>query len=109
MPKIRTVFRPWEEVEVSDEEAAANAAMGLLAPDVVEEVNSSGSSEEGSAEGEAAPGVQDGGVEDLPPGGRQPRRRASNPRVPDAQGQPEGEGVEPGAEEGPTEEEGMTS
>lgn len=30
MPLIRTVFRPFEEVEVSEEEEAAMARMGLL-------------------------------------------------------------------------------
>lgn len=30
MPKIRTVFRPFEEQEVSEEEAAAMERMGLL-------------------------------------------------------------------------------
>jgi hypothetical protein len=103
MPIIRTVFRPWEEIEVSEEEAAADRAMGLLVPDAVEEVTSSGSSEE-----EGAPGVQRGSEQDREEGGGQPQRRASNPRVLEPQGQPEGKGVEPGAEEGPTKEEGMT-
>lgn len=30
MPIIRTVFRPWEDAEVSETEAASMAAMGLL-------------------------------------------------------------------------------
>lgn len=30
MPIIRTIFRPWEDVEVSEAEAASLAAMGLL-------------------------------------------------------------------------------
>lgn len=30
MPIIRTVFRPWEDAEVSEAEAASMAAMGLL-------------------------------------------------------------------------------
>lgn len=33
MPKIRTIFRPWEELDVSDEEAAMHARQGMLAPD----------------------------------------------------------------------------
>ena len=33
MPLIRTNFRPWEQVDVPDEEAAALARQGLLAPE----------------------------------------------------------------------------
>ena len=108
MPVIRTIFRPWETHEVSDAEAASLAAMGHIAPEPAEEVNSSGSEEADAEEGggEAASGLQGGDEQDRPQGGRKPRRRTANPRVPDPQDQPSSEAGQPEPEEGPTEEEG---
>lgn len=88
MPIVRTIFRPWEQHEVSDDEAASLAAMGHIAPEPAEEVNTDGGSEE-------APGLHLG---------RQPDRRSSGTRLVDPQGKPESGGVERGAEEGPTKE-----
>jgi hypothetical protein len=103
MPLIRTVFRPWEEVEVSDEEAAAMARMGLLAADAPEEVNTDGDTEEG---GDAASGVPEPDGEDQPQGGRRPRRGKAGPRP---AGLPGGEAGDPETQEGtPTQEEGLS-
>jgi len=102
MPKIRTVFRPWEEVEVPDEEAAAMARMGLLAADAPEEVNTDGDTEEGGED--TASGIPEGSSEDRPQGGRKPRRGTPDPRIVDAESKPGSEAGEPEPQESPDEE-----
>jgi hypothetical protein len=107
MPLIRTVFRPWEELEVSEAEAAAMARQGLLVPDAPEEVTTDGDTEEDG--GEEASGLPERSSEDRTQGGRKPRRGKADPRLPDPQGQPGSEAGQPEPEEGsPTQEEGLT-
>jgi hypothetical protein len=107
MPMIRTVFRPWEELEVSEAEAAAMARQGLLVPDAPEEVKPMATPKKKA--GEEASGLPERSSEDRTQGRRKPRRGKADPRLPDPQGQPGSEAGQPEPEEGsPTQEEGLT-
>jgi hypothetical protein len=108
MPIIRTVFRPWEELDVDEAEAAAMARQGLLTPDAPEEVNTDGDTEEEGSGGEAS-GLPEHSSEDRAQTRRRPRSRAADPRLADPQGQPGSEAGQPEPEEGsPIQEEGLT-
>lgn len=102
MPTVRTVFRPFEDLEVDEAEAEQLARMGLLAPgpDTVEEVNSDGS------ESDEGHGLQGRAEADRQEVGGEPGLGGGDPRVLSAQGVPEGQGGESEPEEGSPEEEG---
>lgn len=85
MPIIRTKFRPWEEVEVSDAEAASMERMGLL--------SATGSVEPGpAAEPEPEPAPQ--------PPAKPGRRAKTTTTAPAEEVNTDGSSEEGGAEEG---------
>lgn len=107
MTTVRTIFQPWQDLDVDDAEAAALAAQGLLVPEPpapVEEVNTHGSSEEGGSQ--ERDGLRQSPSPDREEVRSQPTGRSGNPRVLDTQGIAGGEEGQPEPEKDHTEEEG---